>query len=132
MRPGRPDITKGVKAMGLAEEWLEVRERKADVMTRYKDLQAKLLVELGSEPRELAFGGSLFKLTPVTARNVKWDEAGVIAALSVPQRKRLVVVKLDTEALNAALKSKELNYKKFGPLKTIVEGDSYVRVTAKA
>lgn len=118
--------------MGLAEEWLAARARKTAALKEFKDLQAKLSADLGGEPREVSFGGQQFVLKPVTGKTVEWDETAVIEKLTVPQRKRLTVVTLDKDALNAALKSKELDIKVFGPLRKITDKEPYVLATVKA
>lgn len=117
--------------MGLAEEWLQVRAERTRILKDYKDLQAKLVAELGGKPREVTVDGVAYTLKTVQGNTVKWDEAAVIEALTPAQRKRLTVVKIDTDALAAAMKSKELDFHTFGPLRTVEPKDPYVLVTAK-
>lgn len=117
--------------MGLAEEWLEARAESKASHKRFKDLEEKLIAELGGKSRDLTVDGTAYTLTPVVATRVTWDKPAVIELLTPAQRKRLTVAELDVEAFTAALKSKELDFKLFGPLKTVAPGAAYVRPTAK-
>jgi hypothetical protein len=118
--------------MGLAEEWLAVRKTKTESTKLFKELQAKLLAEMGGKPDEVSFGGSTFKLTPVGQERLKYDETACIELLTPAQRKRLTVVSLDVEAFTAAIKSKELDYKTFAPHRTVKAGEGYIYVTVKS
>lgn len=118
--------------MGLAEEWLAVRKQKTESVAKFKELQAKLLAEMGGESSEISFGGTTYKLSPVGQTRTKYDEAKVIELLTPAQRKRLTVVSLDTDAFMAALKSKELDFKTFAPFKTERAGEGYIYVTVKS
>ena len=117
--------------MGLREEWLDVRAREAEFRERRKELQAKLLAEMGSVKQEFSYGGKALTLTPVTGVKTIWDKDGVRDALSVPLRRRLCVVVLDTDKFTAALKSGELDVAKFADFRTVEPIEPYIRVSSK-
>lgn len=118
--------------MGLYEEWLDVRAREQEFRDRRKELQSKLLADMGGDKAQLTYQGKLLTLTPVTGVRVEWDKAGVRDALTPALRKRLCELVLDSDRFAAAIKSGEIDASKFEEFRKVSPIDPYIRVSTKA